>query len=146
VSAGVDLRVQTRSRSWVLAVALLAAATGLAGCAVEPNDANLTDSFVAQIESVGGVTNLTRDGETLSFSGPDGQGGTARWEVRIDGTELVTAGDLQGHVRSTWIRDGTPLDPPVGSMSFMPVPFLEAGIAQDCYAIWNDDTTTWGWT
>lgn len=130
----------------LLAAALVMTAAGLTGCAVEPNDTNLKDSFVAQIESVGGVSGMTRDGDTLTFSGPDGQGDTAQWQVQLDGVELVTEGELRGHIRSVWVRDGTPLEAPVGSMSFMPVPFLETGIAQDCYAIWDEDTRTWGWT
>ncbi len=140
------MRVTNRLFPLRFSLAFAATVLGLAGCAVEPDDVNLKDSFVAQIEGVGGVSDLTRDGDTLAFSGPDGQGGTARWEVRLDRVELVTEGELQGHVSSVWVRDGTPLDPPVGTMSFMPVPFLEAGIAQDCYAIWDDDTKTWGWT
>ena len=53
----------------LLAPALVMTAAGLTGCAVEPNDTNLKDSFVAQIESVGGVSGLIRNGDTLTFSG-----------------------------------------------------------------------------
>ena len=49
-----------------------------------------------------------------------------------------------GHVVSSWYADGELIEP-LGSMSRLPDAFLDAGIAQDCYALWDEETGRWGW-
>ena len=51
----------------------------------------------------------------------------------------------QGNVISSWYADGELIEP-LGSMSRLPDAFLNAGIAQDCWALWDADAGRWGWT
>ena len=67
-------------RAWA---ATLVGVLTLTACAVQPGEMNLRDSFAEQIASVTGVTGFERDGDELTFSGPDGRDGTAGWRVRI---------------------------------------------------------------
>ena len=118
----------------------------LAACAVQPGEVNLVSSFGERIAAVDGVTDFEHDGGELTFMGPDGRDGTASWRVTIVSTELVSNGGrpLEGHVVSSWYRDGEPVEP-LGSMSMLPNAFLEAGIAQVCYALWDAAETRWDW-
>ena len=66
----------------------------LAACAAGPPDAgSLQDSFAAQIAAVGGVSDFERDGTELTFSGPDGAGGQAAWQVGIDSVVVAPQDD-----------------------------------------------------
>ncbi len=118
----------------------------LTACAVQPGEVNLVSSFSERIAAVEGVTGFERDGGELTFMGPDGRDGTASWRVTIESTELVADGGrpLEGHVVSSWYRDGEPVEP-LGSMSMLPNMFLDAGIAQVCYALWDEAETRWDW-
>ena len=118
----------------------------LAACAVQPGEVNLVSSFGERIAAVDGVTDFEQDGGELTFMGPDGRDGTASWRVTIASTELA-ANDgrpLEGHVVSSWYRDGAPVEP-LGSISMLPNAFLEAGIAQVCSALWDEAETRWDW-
>ena len=103
---------------------------------------------MAQITSVDGVRDIVRNGDELTFSGPDGRGGTANWRVRIDSAALEPGpngqGPDQGHVLSSWHRDGELIEQ-LGSMSGLPEAFLDTGVAQDCYALWDTASHAWGW-
>ena len=138
-------------RGWVAVVGGLLTLTACAGQrdAAQPDDANLRDSFVAQIASVDGVQDVARYGDELTFSGPDGRGGTAAWRVRIDSAELKPGPDertpFEGHIASSWWRDGEPIEP-LGTMSGLPTVLQDSGIAQVCYALWDAEQSTWGWT
>ena len=132
-------------RAWTVAAGgLLAVAT----CAVQPGEANLRDSFMEQIAAVDGVSDSVRDGDELTFSGPDGRGGTGKWRVHIDSTELGPGPDdqmpFQGSVVSSWWRDGE-LVVFLGTMSGLPQVFLDAGIGQECYALWDAAANAWDW-
>ena len=118
----------------------------LAACAVQPGEVNLVSSFGERIAAVDGVTNFEHDGGELTFMGPDGRDGIASWRVTIGSTELVSneGRPLEGHVVSSWYRDGELIEP-LGSMSMLPNQFLEAGIAQVCYALWDEAETRWDW-
>jgi hypothetical protein len=120
----------------------------LAACAVQPDEANLRDSFVAQIAAVDGVTDVVRDGDELTFSGLDGSSGTVRWRVRFDSTELRSGpGEgvpLEGHIASSWWQDGELVEP-LGTMSGLPTAIQDSGIAQVCYALWDAEQQSWGW-
>ena len=117
-----------------------------AACAMQPGEVNLVSSFAEQISAVEGVTDFEQDGSELTFMGPDGQDGIASWRVRIESTELVSAGErpLEGHVVSSWYRDGELIEP-LGSMSMLPNAFLETGLAQECYALWDEASSAWNW-
>ena len=117
-------------------------------CAAQP-EVNLRDSFADQIASTTGVQDFERDGDELRFSGPDGRDGSAEWRVRIDSTELKPSPDermpFEGHIVSTWWRDGEPIEP-LGTMSGLPTVLQDRGIAQVCYALWDAELNAWGWT
>ena len=120
----------------------------LAACAMEPGELNLRDSFANQIASVDGVHDFERDGDVLTFTGPDGQDGTASWRVRIESTELKPGPDErapdEGHVVSSWWRNGQLVEP-LGTMSGLPTVLQDSGLAQVCYALWDSELNAWGW-
>ena len=135
---------------WAVGVVLM-----LAGCAaqsgdVQPGEANLRDSFVAQITSVDGVRDVARDGDELTFSGPDGRGGTAGWRVRIDSAAVEPGpgegAPSEGHIVSTWWRDGEEVEY-LGTMSALPNAFLDppTGVGQECWALWDTASNAWSW-
>ena len=121
----------------------------LAACAVQPDETNLRASFADQIASSAGVQAFERNGDELTFSGPDGRGGTVGWRVLIESTELKPGPDerlpYEGHIVSTWWRDGELIEP-LGTMSGLPVELQDRGIAQVCYALWDAELNAWGWT
>ena len=131
----------TIRRAWA---ALLVGALTLTACAVQPDEINLRDSFAEQIASVAEVADFERDGEELTFSGPD----TADWRVRIDSAVLEPGPDDQvpyeGHIVSSWYRDGELIES-LGTMSGLPTVIQDAGIAQVCYALWDTASHAWGW-
>lgn len=127
----------------------LALATALAtACgAREPDAANLRASFASQIENVASVSAFERDGDALSFIEARADGDEVRWRVTIDSADVAPpAGDapIQGHVVSSWYADGELIEP-LGSMSRLPDAFLEAGIAQECYGLWDAEAGDWDW-
>ena len=127
----------------------LASIVLLAACAdVQPDADSLQASFAAQIAAVGGVSDLERDGTELNFSGPDGAGGQAAWRVSIDSVVVAAQEDevypYRGNILSSWYADGEAVEP-VGSMSNLPSDFLDAGIAQDCWGLWEAAASRWTW-
>ena len=131
--------------SWVSGVITLCV-----GCATpnEPAVDNLSASFSAQVASAISVRDFERDGDDLTFIGPDGAGGDAAWLVHIDSAVVEALGDVEtpdrGIVVSTWYRDGREVEPS-GSMSLLPDEFLERGIAQECWAFWEESDRAWAW-
>ena len=127
---------------------LLVVVPVLGACAMQPGEVNLVSSFAERIAAVEGVTDFDHDGDELTFMGPDGGGGIASWRVAIGSTELVSneGRPLEGHVVSSWYRDGELVEPDYGiGMSMLPNGFLEAGIAQECYALWDEGGSRWDW-
>ncbi|MYH31940.1 MAG: hypothetical protein F4137_24565 [Acidobacteria bacterium] len=129
---------------WVAAAAAVACAA-----AVEPGVDNLKASFAAQIDSIGSVSGVAQTGDTLTFTQTRADGTEVQWRVAIDSAVIeepaVDGAPIQGHVVSSWYADGELIEP-LGSMSRLPNAFLEAGIAQDCWALWDADAGRWGWT
>ena len=121
-----------------------------AGCAavVEPGAENLRASFAAQIGSVDSVGGVEQTGDALTFTETQADGTEVQWRVTIDSAVVeepaVEGAPTQGHVLSSWYADGELIEP-LGSMSRLPDAFLEAGIAQECYALWDEETGRWGW-
>lgn len=122
-----------------------------AGCAaaVEPGSDNLRASFAAQIDSIESVSGVEHTGDTLTFTETQADGTEVQWRVVIDSAEVappaVEGAPTQGNVVSSWYADGELIEP-LGSMSRLPDAFLDAGIAQDCWALWDADAGRWGWT
>ena len=117
-------------------------------CAMQPSDFNLVRSFADQIAAVDGVTDFehTRDRNVLAFTGPDGRGGTALWQVRIQAVELISAGErpIEGHVFSFWLRDAQLIEP-TGPTWILPEQFFDRIVAQRCYALWDEASNRWDW-
>jgi len=132
-------------RVWLVA---LVAALAMPACAKRPDESNLRESFTAQIAKISNVTDLALSGDVLTFLGPDGRDGTASWLVRIDSIGLSPGSSEllshEGHILSSWWRDGELIEP-LGAMSGLPDVFLDIGIAQDCYALWDTVSNTWDW-
>ena len=127
---------------------LAAALLGMAACAMQPGEANLIESFANQVGGVDGITDFARNGNELTFTGPDGQGGSASWHVQIESTNLVPRDEeripIEGHVISSWYRDGEPIEP-IGTMYTLPREFFKPGLAQECYALWDTESNSWDW-
>ncbi|MCY4659942.1 MAG: hypothetical protein OXF93_09040 [Acidobacteria bacterium] len=134
-------------RSLPAAVAL-SALTLAAACAPEPGDENLKASFAAQIEGIASVSGFARTGDELTFTqNPEGDAAVA-WRVTIDSVSLEPRPDdavpVQGNVISSWYADGELVEP-IGSIYTLPDEFFDAGLAQDCWALWDAEQATWGW-
>jgi len=108
----------------------------------------LRDSFAQQIASIGIVRDFHRDGDTLSFSARYGHELDAKWRVQIDSATIELQADGttkdKGLVKSSWYVNGEPIRPR-GSQSDLPLPFLDAGIAQECWALWDSSSHQWSW-
>ena len=121
----------------------------LTSCGDGSADVNgLRESFAEQITSVGTVSNFGRDGDELTFSGPDGAGGQSAWLVHIDSVVIEPQDDenlpYRGLIQSSWYADGQ-LVQPTGAVSHLPSEFLESGIAQDCWGLWDATENRWTW-
>ncbi len=155
-----------RGGNWHCGGALVAVTVTLAGtlaacgpsetpapAAPEPDVETLRASFIAQIESIDLVANLEADGDDIRFVRPDGSGEDVQWRVRIDSLE-VQAGSGEGaqalgHVLSAWSADGRPItvwEGSTGPQTDMPLWVLDAGLATDCWALWDDAAKAWSWT
>ncbi len=137
-------------RQQLLVVCLTACAlTGCRAAAPEQlREQQLKDSFVQQIASTGIVHHLQRDGDTLSFSARHVDQLDAAWRVHIDSAtiESQSAGTTQGKgvVKSSWYVNGEPIRPR-SDQSDLPLPFLDNGIAQECWALWDSRSRQWSW-
>ncbi|OLC48001.1 MAG: hypothetical protein AUH43_10520 [Acidobacteria bacterium 13_1_40CM_65_14] len=127
-------------------------ASALAACrAAAPQqrlEQQLRDSFVQQIVSTGIVRDFQRNGDTLSFSARYGKELDAKWRVHIDSAAIEagvdgTAKD-KGVVKSSWYVNGEPIHRR-GDQSDLPLPFLDNGIAQECWAFWDSRSHQWSW-
>jgi hypothetical protein len=134
-----------------LLVACVTASALIACRAAAPEqrrEEQLKDSFVEQIASTGIVHNLRRDGDTLSFLARHVDQPDATWRVHIDSATIEpqsggTTPD-KGVVKSSWSVNGEPIRPR-GSQSDLPLPFLDNGIAQECWAFWDSGSRKWSW-
>ena len=136
-------------RRW-LGVASLMATAATAGCAgAQANEESLRDSFAEQIATTTLVTDFERVGDEITFSGPDNEGGTAAWRVRIDTTlvepnEFDEAMPYQGRITSEWYADGELVEW-LGNMTALPDEFLDRGLGQECWAYWVEAERRWDW-
>ncbi len=122
---------------------------GIVGCGGGPPDAeSLRQAFADQVASVPMVSDLQRDGDELTFVGPGKDGAQSAWLVNIDSAVVEPYEDEQtpyrGVVLSSWYDNGEPVEP-VGTMSGLPSAFLDQGMAQDCWGLWDAADGRWTW-
>lgn len=143
---------RSRRLGALLAVALIGM---LAACGPppepQPDVDTLRASFIAQIESVDLVAELETDGDEVRFVRPDGSGQDVEWRVRIDSLEVESGEGAQvlGHVLSAWSANGRPItvwEGSTGLQTDMPLWVLDAGLATDCWALWDEEAKAWSWT
>ena len=136
-------------RRW-LGVASLIAAVAMVGCAgAQADEESLRNSFAERIATTTLVTDFERVGDEITFSGPDNEGGTAAWRVRIDTTlvepnEFDEAMPYQGRITSEWYADGELVEW-LGNMTALPDEFLDRGLGQECWAYWVEAERRWDW-
>ena len=143
------------ARSRLVALGVLAVAGVFLACAEsvpEPDVRSLRASFVAQIEADEYVKDLKVYGDEVHFARRDGSGVHVEWRVRIDSLEVGSGGgegaQVVGHVVSGWSVAGRPVSVeigPDGLVTDMPIWVLDAGLAPECWALWDEDAKTWGW-
>ena len=133
---------------WLQMVSLV----GLAalGCAQpQADEDSLRSSFSERIATSSFVSDFEREGDELRFSGPDGEGGTAAWIVRIE-TALVEPNEFDeaspfiGRILSEWVKDGKVAEF-LGNMTAIPKEFQDRGLAQECWAYWIEANSAWDW-
>jgi hypothetical protein len=137
-----------KPRALVVCVSAWMMAACNAAAPAQSLEQQLTDSFARQIVSTGIVRDLRRDGDTLWFSARYGKQPDAKWRVHIDSATIEPQADgttsSKGIVKSSWFVDGEPIRPR-GSQSDLPLAFLDAGIAQECWAFRDNDSRQWSW-
>ncbi len=137
-----------RPRGLAAAVGLTTLAGLAAACAPEPGEENLKASFAAQIAAVATVTAFERAGDELTFTETREGDSDVSWRVTIDSVTLEPRPDdavpVQGGIVSSWYADGELIEP-IGSIYTLPDEFFDAGLAQECWALWDADQATWGW-
>lgn len=140
------------ARAALSALALAGVSLACAESVPEPNVKSLRASFIAQIESIDLVKDLEVYGSEIHFARPDGSGADVDWQVRIDSLDVGPwAGpeaELAGHVVSRWSVAGRPVSVeigPEGLVTDMPFFVLDAGLAPECWAFWDEEAKAWGW-
>ena len=145
--------MNARWRSPLPVVAAPLIAVALACAQPQANEQSLRDSFVERIAGTAAVTDFSRDGSELEFSGPapsgEGQGGTAAWRVVIDSAlvepnELDDAMPYVGRISADWYANGQVVEF-LGNMSALPPDFLDRGLGQECWAFWMQAEDRWDW-
>ncbi|MDE2922730.1 MAG: hypothetical protein OYL92_12020 [Acidobacteriota bacterium] len=146
------------SRRYTLLATALVGALAACGPSEGPSQAEpqpdvdtLRASFIAQMESIDLVAGLETDGDEVRFVRPDGSGQDVEWRVRIDSLEVESGEGAQvlGHVLSAWSANGRPItvwEGSTGLQTDMPLWVLDAGLATDCWALWDEEAKAWGWT
>lgn len=136
---------------WLLVGPLVAvvAVAGCAGAQAQADDESLRDSFAERIETSSFVSDFSRNGDELTFSGTLREGGTAEWRVVIDSSvvepnELDDAMPYVGRITSGWYANGQVVEY-LGSMSALPQEVLDRGLGQECYAYWLAEDRRWDW-
>jgi hypothetical protein len=117
------------------------------GCAT-PDVGDLRESFTQQLAANKSVGNFQRSGDDLRFTGPAVASGVAQWRVHLDSAAIEPNSDpakpYKGIVKSSWYADGQPIVPE-GSASNLPPELIATGLAQECWALWNEAVRKWEW-
>jgi hypothetical protein len=150
VPRGCDFELHSYSNTTVrmLTLAVVFALAVTATACSRPNERGLRESFAQQVSANQFVTDFAHRGDELTFSGPGIGGGIAKWRVHIDSTVIEPPSEkdapYKGTVKSSWYANGRRIEP-VGSESNLPFELLENGIAQECWALWDETTKRWSW-
>lgn len=138
--------IVTRNRliTAACAVAILTAACGTGA----PSDTDLRESFAEQLVANAFVRDVQRNGDEITFTGPAAGGGSGAWRVVIESASVDPNDDpshpYKGTIESSWYSEGQLVEPS-GSESNLPVELMSNGLAQDCWALWNDAAKRWEW-
>jgi hypothetical protein len=122
----------------------------LAGCggAGATPEQQLKDSFVQQIASTGIAQGLQHQGDEVTFTARRGDVADAKWRVHFDAATVENDTDgktpRKGTVKSSWYVNGEQIRPR-GDQADLPLPLLDAGLAQECWAFWDKGTQKWSW-
>jgi len=108
----------------------------------------LKRSFTEQVQAVVGIDTFQRVQDELTFGYQNSDEAVVQWRVVIDSVTLemddTRTHPVRGDLLSSWYADGVLVEP-LGPMSRLPDAFLDAGVAQRCYALWDADSGEWGW-
>ena len=108
----------------------------------------LKRSFAEQVQAIVGIDTFERVQDELTFGYPNSDEAVVQWRVVIDSVTLemddTRTNPVRGDLLSSWYADGVLVEP-LESMSRLPAAFLDAGVAQRCYALWDADSGEWGW-
>ena len=141
ISKGADSLMRSHLLRATLILVLLASACGDG----KPTASDLRDSFAAQLGVNQFVSNLQRDGDTITFSSLPAGGA---WRIVIDSAKVEPNDDpsrpYKGTITSSWYSDGQIIRPS-GRESNLPVELTSNGLAQECWALWNSASTRWEW-
>lgn len=127
------------------------AALLVTGCG-RPGVASLRDAFAQQLGANQFIKDFQRNGDDMTFSGPGAEGGIAKWRVHLDSAVIEPNDDpknaatqpYKGTVKSSWYSDGRIVQPSGGD-SNLPFELIANGLAQDCFALWDEPTQKWSW-
>jgi hypothetical protein len=123
-------------------VTVIAAACG------KPSVTDLRDSFAAQLSANKSVKDFQKSADDLQFTGPGADGTITKWRVHIDSAEIAPTKDAEksykGTVKSSWYAAGFKVVPDRYE-SNLPLELISTGLAQDCWAVWNQTTKKWEW-
>lgn len=139
---------QSRNALWVCAALLVALWPAACGDGAPTAD-GLRDSFAAQLMANPAVSGAQRDGDEITFTGPAAEsGGESAWRVVME-TAVVEPNEdpalpYKGTVTSAWYADGQRIEP-AGAESRLPLELTSNGLAQDCWALWDNATSRWDW-
>lgn len=128
----------------------LMAMVALAQCVgAQADDVSLRDSFAEQIATSSFVTDFSRDGNELTFAGPDAEDQPATWRIRITSSLIEPnlfdeAMPFQGRITSEWYVNDELVDY-LGSMTALPEKYLDLGVGQECWAFWVEAEQQWDW-
>ena len=84
----------------------------------------------------------------MSFTARYGDQREAKWRVHVDSATIDRSPDgsanERGLVKSSWYVNDEQIRPR-GDQSDLPLPFLDNGIAQECWAFWDGTRHEWSW-
>jgi len=121
----------------------------LAACSGPTPQQQLKDSYVQQIVSSGFARDLQHQGDEVTFTGKRAEKSDAKWRVHFDAATIENdpadgKTPRKGTVKSSWFVDGEQIRPR-GDQADLPLPILDAGIAQECWAFWDKSAGKWSW-